>query len=99
MSLDDFGSAYANMALLIACPFNEIKIDKTIIDSIVSSKTARTLVQSVVQICEDIGAECLVEGVEIKEQADCVQNLGCHKVQGYYLGKPMDTLTFEHKFL
>jgi len=29
------------------------------------------------------------EGVEDRDQADLIRNLGCDKIQGFYFGRPM----------
>jgi EAL domain-containing protein (putative c-di-GMP-specific phosphodiesterase class I) len=32
---------------------------------------------------------CLAEGVEIEEQKQCLEELGCNRFQGYYFSKPL----------
>ena len=98
VSLDDFGSAYANLSLLTACNFNEIKIDKTITDTTETNNVSQALVESVARICNDSGAICIAEGVETEEQAMILKKLGCDRVQGYHFGKPVDIKTFEKNY-
>ena len=99
VSLDDFGSSYANLSILTNCDFDEIKIDKSIIAQITTSNVSRTLVKSVLKICEDMDAECIVEGVETQNELDCLIELGCKKIQGYYFGKPVSVAEFEQTYL
>ena len=37
----------------------------------------------------------IAEGVETKEQAELLKNLGCFEMQGYYFHKPMSVTAIE----
>jgi EAL domain-containing protein (putative c-di-GMP-specific phosphodiesterase class I) len=43
----------------------------------------------VVSLCEDLGIDCVVEGVETEKQRAILQDLGCRWMQGYLLSKPI----------
>ncbi|MFQ7173812.1 MAG: EAL domain-containing protein [Thomasclavelia ramosa] len=43
MSLDDFGAKYANMSLLSTLNFDELKIDKSTIDTLVNNDKCQTI--------------------------------------------------------
>lgn len=40
-------------------------------------------------MAKELGIHTLAEGVETKEQADFLRDIGCEKLQGYYFGKPL----------
>ncbi len=99
LALDDFGSAYSSMAVLANVPFDAIKVDKSIINNIVTNKVSRSIVESTLRICNETGAGCVAEGVETAEQAEALLGVGCIQAQGYFYNKPMDAESFAHKCL
>lgn len=94
LALDDFGSAYSSMAVLANVPFDAVKVDKSIINSIVTNRVSRSIVESTLKICKETGAGCIAEGVETAEQAQTLLGVGCSQAQGYFYNKPMDADTF-----
>ena len=46
-------------------------------------------VKSVLDLCRNLGLECIVEGLETSSQADVVKALGARALQGYLFGRPM----------
>ena len=40
----------------------------------------------------------ITEGVETKEQADFLKNIGCDMFQGYYFARPMSVENFEQAY-
>jgi len=99
LSLDDFGSNYSSLSILATVNFNTVKLDKSIIDDIVTNKTSQSIVKNVLQICKDTSLISLAEGVETKEQLDLLAKYGCNTAQGYYFDKPMSRSKFEEKYL
>ena len=58
--------------------------------SVSSDRTSRTIVESIRGLSENLGIDCVVEGVETLEQVGILQEIGCPKMQGYFFGRPMD---------
>lgn len=98
ISLDDFGARYANMSLLSALDFDELKIDKSIIDTLVYNKKSQAILYHIIKMCEMINISCVAEGVETEEQLELLLSLGCRIIQGYYYSKPISVLEFETKY-
>lgn len=90
--MDDFGTAYSSLGSLRELNFDELKIDMSFLAQ--SNYRARSIVTSIVQMAKKIGIQTLAEGVETKEQYDFLRRIGCEKIQGYYIGKPMDKKSF-----
>ena len=40
-------------------------------------------------LSESLNLNVIAEGIESQEQANALNQLGCHLMQGYYYGKPM----------
>lgn len=87
-SMDDFGSGYSSLGMLKSEHVDEVKIDKTFVDDICTSK-GRVLLQNVIKMINALGMEMIAEGVETKEQADFLIENGCVYAQGYYYYKPL----------
>ena len=93
-SLDDYGSGYSNMNYMLTLPFSMIKIDKGIVWSAFSDKRACLALKSTIKMISELGMAVLAEGVETKEQAEWLSELGCDYLQGFYFAKPMPKKDF-----
>ncbi len=90
VSLDDFGAEYSNLSLLIERHFDEIKLDKSLIENLVSNKRSRIVVKSIAKMCKELGEErLLVEGIETKEQKQKLTQYKYKYGQGFYFYRPM----------
>lgn len=87
--MDDFGSGYSSLNILLETPFDVIKLDKRFMENMMLSGKGRMILEQVVSMSEKLGLGLLAEGVETKEQVDLLQSIGCDQVQGYYYAKPM----------
>ncbi len=87
--MDDFGSGYSSLNILLETPFDVIKLDKKFMENMMVSKKGRLILEQVVQMAEGLNLGLLAEGVETKEQIELLQSIGCDEVQGYYYAKPM----------
>ena len=87
--MDDFGSGYSSLNILLETPFDVIKLDKKFMENMMVSAKGRMILEQVVSMANRLGLGLLAEGVETKEQVELLQNIGCDQVQGYYYAKPM----------
>lgn len=87
--MDDFGSGYSSLNILLETPFDVIKLDKKFMENMMVSDKGRLILEHVVSMANKLELELLAEGVETKEQIDLLQRIGCDHVQGYYYAKPM----------
>ncbi|MBS1182534.1 MAG: Chase sensor-containing diguanylate cyclase/phosphodiesterase [Proteobacteria bacterium] len=90
IEIDDFGTGYASIVSLGRLQPNRLKIAHQLTATVCTSSTQRQLVRSIVEIGRSQGIGIVAEGVETMEQADILADLGCHTLQGYALGRPMD---------
>lgn len=89
ISMDDFGTGYSSLSMLRQLPIDELKIDKSFIDTIFEDEIAQTMVQNIIAIGKNFNMHVLAEGVETKDQKDILTSLGCDRFQGYYFAKPL----------
>ncbi len=84
--MDDFGSGYSSLNTLKEFTFDEIKLDMVFLSTF--DERSKQIIRSVVRMAKELGLQTLAEGVETKEQYDFLRDIGCEKIQGYYLSKP-----------
>lgn len=95
VSLDDFGTGFSSLSYLSGLPIDTLKIDKSFVDRITDSNSARIIIESIVLMVKKLGYEIIAEGVETKEQYDYLRNIDCDNIQGFLLGKPMSAPEIE----
>ncbi|MFI3227312.1 MAG: bifunctional diguanylate cyclase/phosphodiesterase [Clostridia bacterium] len=100
LSLDDFGSGYSNMALIASANFREIKIDKSLVDGIVSNDKSRVLARLVISACDEFkNTATVAEGIETVEQYVMLRDMNCEIGQGYFFDKPLAQADFTKKYI
>lgn len=87
-SLDDFGSGYSSLSLLMDFDIDYIKIDKSFIDNINNAKS-KVILQSIINLALSLNMGIVAEGVETKEQLEIIKQMGCKVIQGYIYSKPI----------
>lgn len=92
--MDDFGSGYSSLNILLETPFDVIKLDRKFMENMMVSRKGRLILEQVVAMANKLELGLLAEGVETKEQVDLLQSIGCDQVQGYYYAKPMPAEDF-----
>ena len=92
LSLDDFGTGYSSLAYLQRLPVREVKIDRSFVLGMnhpVEGRTSTALVRTIVSLGQSLGLRIVAEGIESEASLTAVRALGCHVVQGYYIGRPV----------
>ena len=98
VTVDDFGVGYSSINLIREVPWDVLKVDKGFVpEKMDDDNTANKLFAHVVGIVHDIGIECVIEGVETKEQLEIIKKNNCRIVQGYYFDKPLPKTDFEER--
>lgn len=87
--LDDFGSGYSSFNALKDYSFDVLKLDMEFLKGFESNEKSKPLITSVVNMAGPIGMATLAEGVETEEQAAFLKSIGCGKLQGYLISKPI----------
>jgi CheY-like chemotaxis protein len=85
--IDDFGTGYSSLAYLRRLPVDEIKIDRSFVQSM--THNGLVIVRSVIDLGRNLGLEVTAEGVENREAWDALARMGCTMAQGYYLSRPL----------
>jgi EAL domain-containing protein (putative c-di-GMP-specific phosphodiesterase class I) len=89
LAIDDFGRAYSSLTHLQRFPLDNLKIDRYFVGAIGESGDVPALLQAIIDLAEIFGLRPIAEGIERREQVDCLLGLGCEVGQGHLLAEPM----------
>lgn len=89
ISLDDFGTDYSSLSYLKTFPFDTIKIDRYFITDLESDLKSQAIVRCIVNLAHDLDMRVTAEGVETPDQAAWLRSVGCDRLQGYLVSRPL----------
>ena len=89
VAIDDFGSGYANLAMLLELDVDYIKLDGSIVRRLPYDKDAVQLIGALASFTNTEGYTMVAEFVSEQEILDVVKSLGIRYAQGFLLGKPV----------
>ena len=87
-AIDDFGAGYAGLSLLADFQPDLVKLDMGLVRNVDTDRARRTIVQSLVRMCEDMGILVIAEGVETASERDALRDAGIYLMQGYFFARP-----------
>jgi EAL domain-containing protein (putative c-di-GMP-specific phosphodiesterase class I) len=87
-SLDDFGTGYSSLAHLQRLPLDQLKIDQSFVQTLLTQPSDAAVARSVIALGHSLGMTVIAEGVETAEQRNLLAELGCDAFQGYFFGRP-----------
>lgn len=93
IALDDFGTGYSSLSYLTQIQLNTLKIDKQFVDKLGISERSTLVTKTVIEMAKQLNLNICAEGVETREQMEFLVAHGCHQLQGYLFGKPIDLTT------
>ena len=103
VSVDDFGTGFSSLAHLKRFPIDVLKIDRYFVKDIQHDPVNVALIRSILSLSQDLKLENVAEGVETQAQLECLRNLGCQIVQGYFISRPVPaeqlTTLLDHDWL
>jgi diguanylate cyclase (GGDEF)-like protein len=94
ISVDDFGTGYSSLSYLRRLPLHTLKIDRSFIHDIESSREDAEIVRAIVSLAHSLELGVTAEGVENKAQHEFVRGLGCETFQGFLCSEPMPAEQF-----
>jgi len=93
--LDDFGTGYTSFSYLKRFPATVLKIDKVLIDYIMTNEEDQRIVRSIIDLGHSLGMKIVVEGVETQEMSDLLEKYGCDYMQGFFFSRPLPVFEFQ----
>lgn len=89
LSIDDFGTGYSSMAYLKLFPIRTLKIDRSFVRDIESDPNDAQICDVTVLLAHKLGLETVAEGVETDGQLKFLLSVGCERIQGYLISRPL----------
>lgn len=101
VAVDDFGVGYSSLNLIREMPWKVLKIDKSFLPD--GSEEAdmdtqkKVMLKHIIGMAQNLGLECIAEGVETTEQVTILKENNCYHAQGYLFDKPLPVAEFEDR--
>jgi diguanylate cyclase (GGDEF)-like protein/PAS domain S-box-containing protein len=93
-AIDDFGTGYSSLTYLKQLPFDQLKIDHTLICGLTKRPQDEGAVKAIIVMARGLGLKLIAEGVETGRHLAQLSRYGCHLYQGYYFSKPLPAEKF-----
>jgi EAL domain-containing protein (putative c-di-GMP-specific phosphodiesterase class I) len=94
IAIDDFGTGYSSLSYLKRLPIDLLKIDRSFIAGLSENADDRAICQAIVSMAASLELETVAEGVETEGQFECLRQIGCHEVQGFFFARPLTVNEF-----
>lgn len=88
LAQDDVGVQYSSMERLVGAPFSELKLDRRFVHGLSANRQQATQVLGWIAIAKERGVRVTAEGVEVQDDLQLLQQMGCDYAQGYLFAKP-----------
>ena len=95
LSIDDFGTGYSSLAYLKLFPISTLKIDRSFVKDIETDPNDADICDVTVLLAHKLGLNVVAEGVETDAQLKYLLSIGCEKIQGYLISKPLPAAAAE----
>jgi EAL domain-containing protein (putative c-di-GMP-specific phosphodiesterase class I) len=89
LAIDDFGTGYSSLTYASDHPFRELKIDKQFIQDFIHSEKHQAIVKATITMAKNLNLNVTAEGIEDVATLNKLKDMGCDKLQGYIIAKPM----------
>ncbi|WP_445945420.1 EAL domain-containing protein [Shewanella sp.] len=94
LSIDDYGTGYSSLTQLKQLPVDELKIDKSFVQQLMTDNDDQIIVNSTLQLAHNLGLSVVAEGIEDKATLTWLTEKGCEMGQGFYLSRPLSAAAF-----
>jgi EAL domain-containing protein (putative c-di-GMP-specific phosphodiesterase class I) len=92
IAIDDFGTGYSNLSYLRHLPVHALKIAGSFVEGLRTDEGGDTvdsqIVNALVSLAHSLKLDVIAEGVETREQADRLREIGADSAQGWLYAKP-----------
>ncbi|HEY3923745.1 MAG TPA: EAL domain-containing protein [Acidothermaceae bacterium] len=96
LSIDDFGTGYTSLSFLRDLPVQELKIDRSFVTNMLTHPKDAIIVRTGVELAHRLGLDSVAEGIEDAATFCALAALGCTTAQGFHLGRPMPSASFDN---
>jgi len=101
VAVDDFGVGYSSLNLIREMPWKVLKIDKSFLpegdEDTEDNSQKKVMLKHIIGMAQNLGLECIAEGVETVDQVTILKENNCYNAQGYLFDKPLPVEEFEER--
>ncbi|WP_408585435.1 putative bifunctional diguanylate cyclase/phosphodiesterase [Paraburkholderia bannensis] len=97
-AVDDFGTGYSSLAYLQRFPLSKLKIDRSFVENLLTSRNDQAIVNAVVGLARTLELELVAEGVETEAQRELLTKMGCDHIQGWLVCKALPSEELSKRF-
>src|ERR1700753_599787 len=97
-AVDDFGTGYSSLAYLQRFPLAKLKIDRSFVENLLTSRNDQAIVSAVVGLAQTLDLELVAEGVETEAQRDLLTQMGCDHIQGWLVSRALPSEELARSF-
>jgi len=95
IALDNFGTGYSSLTHLNRLPIDDIQIDKSLVNCIVSDENDANVVSAIISMGHSLGKNLVAEGAESEGQFMFLAQRNCQEMQGHFFSRPLTSNEFE----
>lgn len=89
ISIDDYGTGQSTLSYLKKLPATELKIDRSFVANVQTSRSDATVVDSTIKLAHALGMKVVAEGVENQDVLEILAAMECDVIQGYHISRPV----------
>ena len=94
VAIDDVGTGHSGLSYMLKLGVDVIKIDKMFIDSLGTDRYSNTIIETLIDLAQNMRMDVVAEGVESFEQVVHLRELGIRAAQGYVFAPPLPASVF-----
>jgi sensor c-di-GMP phosphodiesterase-like protein len=94
VAIDDVGTGHSGLSYMLKLGVDIIKIDKMFIDAIGTDRNSNTIIETLIDLAQNMRMEVVAEGVESFEQVVHLRDIGIRAAQGFVFSPPLPTSAF-----
>ncbi len=89
-AIDDVGAGHSGLETVAALRPAYLKIDIALVRDLHHKKVSQQVLKAIVSMSDGLGATVIAEGIQAKDEAAALRDLGVLWGQGYYFARPVD---------
>ncbi len=89
VSIDDFGTGYSSLGYLTQLPIDTLKIDRSFITDGLKNRDGIAVSSAIIGLAKNLRLDVIAEGVDKEEQLEFLEALGCTRIQGFLISRPI----------
>ena len=100
ISIDDFGTGYSSLSYLKRFPIHALKIDQSFVRGIGKRRngTDAVITRAIVSLAQALNLKTVAEGVELVQEKNYLESIGCDDLQGNLFSKPLPVEQINYMF-